>query len=112
MTPRRVMVEGDLFHGRLPAGSVYVGRAAPGLPQSRWANPHRVGGTCRACGRSHDQSDAVTAYTTDLAEIPDIAEMAAAELGGRDLACWCRAGPCHADVLLAIANPRPAGEHR
>lgn len=28
-----------------------------------------------------------------------------AELAGRDLACWCAIGqPCHADVLLAIAN--------
>lgn len=27
------------------------------------------------------------------------------ELAGRDLACWCRLDqPCHADVLLAIAN--------
>jgi hypothetical protein len=27
------------------------------------------------------------------------------ELNGRDLICWCKAGaPCHADVLLAIAN--------
>ena len=28
-------------------------------------------------------------------------------LRGRDLACWCKPGPCHADVLLEIAN-RPA----
>ncbi|HEY9415508.1 MAG TPA: DUF4326 domain-containing protein [Pseudonocardia sp.] len=28
-----------------------------------------------------------------------------AELAGRDLACWCKPGdPCHADVLLEIAN--------
>jgi hypothetical protein len=28
-----------------------------------------------------------------------------AELRGRDLACWCPLDqPCHADVLLAIAN--------
>lgn len=28
-----------------------------------------------------------------------------AELAGRDLACWCPVGmPCHADVLLEIAN--------
>lgn len=28
-----------------------------------------------------------------------------AELAGRDLACWCPDGqPCHADVLLEIAN--------
>jgi len=27
------------------------------------------------------------------------------ELRGRDLACWCKPGaPCHADVLLEIAN--------
>lgn len=27
------------------------------------------------------------------------------ELRGRDLACWCPAGcPCHADVLLELAN--------
>lgn len=27
------------------------------------------------------------------------------ELRGRDLACWCPPGlPCHADVLLEIAN--------
>lgn len=29
----------------------------------------------------------------------------AASLAGRDLACWCPLGqPCHADVLLEIAN--------
>jgi len=28
-----------------------------------------------------------------------------AHLAGRDLACWCAVGqPCHADVLLEIAN--------
>jgi hypothetical protein len=26
------------------------------------------------------------------------------ELAGRDLACWCPPGPCHADVLLEILN--------
>ncbi|MEE2040111.1 DUF4326 domain-containing protein [Nocardiopsis sp. CT-R113] len=28
-----------------------------------------------------------------------------AELGGRDLMCWCPPGPCHADTLLTLANP-------
>jgi hypothetical protein len=28
-----------------------------------------------------------------------------AELAGHNLACWCRPGtPCHADVLIALAN--------
>ena len=27
------------------------------------------------------------------------------ELGGQNLACWCRPGaPCHADVLIELAN--------
>lgn len=28
------------------------------------------------------------------------------ELGGKDLACWCKpSDPCHVDVLLEVANP-------
>ena len=30
-------------------------------------------------------------------------------LGGKSLACWCPLDkPCHADVLLELANPKPA----
>lgn len=40
------------------------------------------------------------------------AEFFAWKLHGRDLSCWCPIGmPCHADVLLRLANqpaPRPA----
>lgn len=36
--------------------------------------------------------------------VPDIDEIRA-ELRGHDLACWCPLDqPCHADVLLEIAN--------
>jgi hypothetical protein len=29
-------------------------------------------------------------------------------LSGKDLACWCALDqPCHADALLALANPPP-----
>lgn len=32
------------------------------------------------------------------------------ELQGKHLACWCRLdGPCHADVLLEVANPESEG---
>jgi hypothetical protein len=99
-----VVVEGDLYHGHVPDGAVYVGRAAPGLRRSRWANPHRVG-ACRQCGLVHDQADAVATYTAQLLADPDQVAAARAELAGRDLACWCRIGPCHAGTLLTIANP-------
>lgn len=33
------------------------------------------------------------------------------ELADLDLACWCPLDqPCHADVLLALANPEPAAQ--
>lgn len=105
--PRRVRVTGDLFHGRVPDGAVYVGRPAPGLPGSRYANPHKVG-TCRACGLVHDQADAVAAYGRHLDESPDLIVAARTELVGQNLACWCGLDlPCHGDVLLArLARPR------
>jgi hypothetical protein len=35
-------------------------------------------------------------------------EMARSELRGKNLACWCKPGePCHADVLLELANSEP-----
>jgi len=48
--PERVRVQGDLFHGVVPAGAIYVGRGAPGLPASRYANPFAVK---RGLGRGH-----------------------------------------------------------
>lgn len=37
--PQRLRVTGDLFHGHVPAGAIYIGRAAPGLPASPFASP-------------------------------------------------------------------------
>jgi hypothetical protein len=102
--PQRVRVAGDLFHGRVPAGAVYVGRVAPGLPTSPYANPHLVG-DCRYCGRRHDQDGAADAYLHHLAKWPALVQAARRDLAGRDLACWCHTGlRCHADVLLSFVN--------
>lgn len=101
---RRVKVTGDLYHGRVPDGAVYVGRAAPGLSGSRYANPHRVGRPCLRCGVVHDQAAAVVAYVRELARRPEVVADVRRELAGRDLACWCRTGPCHAEVLARVAN--------
>jgi hypothetical protein len=97
---RRVKVTGDLFHGQVPAGAVYVGRAAPGLRRSPYANPFKVGRD------AVDAAEAVRLYRewlpgTDLYQ-------RLSELTGHDLACWCPPDqpgqPCHADVLLELAN--------
>lgn len=58
---------------------------------------------------------AVAFYRADLAAAPIPAEVLA-ELAGHDLACWCplvsRGAyvPCHADVLLSLANDIPMDE--
>jgi hypothetical protein len=42
-----------------------------------------------------------------VATEPPSRDLLRSELGGRNLACWCAPnGPCHADLLLALANSR------
>lgn len=109
--PRRVKVEGDLFHGRVPAGAVYVGRGAPGLKASPFQNHHRVGKPCRRCdGEVHTLIEALDAFVGDIAGDPELLERAYRELAGHDLACWC-APPaqgepdlCHAAVWLDVVG--------
>jgi hypothetical protein len=89
----------------LPA--IHVGRPGP------WGNPFIV-------GRHGDQADCVALHKALLAGLlrvgrdPDIAALDRCrrfvsenlhELRGHNLACWCRPGtPCHADVLIELAN--------
>ena len=93
--PRRVRVEGDLFHGRIPDGAVYVGRNAPHLPRSSYANPYPVKGLGAA--------ESLRLYRAHLDRNPELIESARRDLAGCDLACWCPLDqPCHADILLEI----------
>ena len=49
--------------------------------------------------------DAVSIYREYLTQRPDLIEKARRNLAGKNLACFCEIGhPCHADVLLEIAN--------
>ena len=115
--PDRVRVGGDYFHGRVPAGAVYVGRPAPGLPGSPFHNPFRVGrpaplgtvpgpaGPIIVDTTAVDAAHAVDLYTFLILADPDYQARARVALYGRDLACWCRIGQsCHADPLLTVVN--------
>jgi hypothetical protein len=96
---------------RLPPGAMNVARP------TRWGNPHRVG-FCFWCSRHHNAEDAVRAFRRDLLDAldrrasgaprPCVFDRMAADLHtlrDHDLACWCKPGqPCHADVLLELAN--------
>lgn len=96
---------------RMPEGAVNVAR--PG----KWGNPFVVGvdGTREQCvamfyqlargfvslGGRHSVDEQMTFYRRIRRSLD--------ELKGRDLACWCALDgkPCHADVLLSLANGVP-----
>lgn len=111
---------------RMPENTVYVGRG------SKWGNPFIVGkpapnptvGIHSKDGlllvpaekprtvASRDDATRRFAYLLiepfinrhNYPDYPTLAEVKA-ELAGKNLACWCPLDtPCHADVLLEIAN--------
>lgn len=66
----------------------------------RWGNPFRVGSP-----GVPDAAAAVRVYRDYANHAVGLKADARRELAGRDLACWCPLDqPCHADVLLEIAN--------
>ena len=87
---------------RVPAGAVYVGRP------TKWGNPysHQQGTGARHVVASRDE--AVDAFERALLakfeRDPGAHDRLRAELGGKDLVCWCAPRRCHADVLMYYAN--------
>ena len=103
---------------RAPEGAIYVGRG------TKWGNPWTVirshivdtDGERKVRFESHEEAlrHAVSWYGEAIPNgwegVPTIDEIRA-ELAGHDLMCWCplvdaegERSPCHADVLLEIAN--------
>lgn len=100
---------------RMAEGAVYVGRP------TMWGNPYRVvrdrGGWNVTASPRNDLRMLARPVTRRLATIYAVAQYMALFddparasdarrwLRGRDLVCWCRPDePCHADVLLMLAN--------
>lgn len=70
---------------------VYVGRP------SKWGNPFRVdklNSNAKVCARYRDW----------IAHKIAKKELDLEELRGKHLICWCAPLPCHADILLELAN--------
>lgn len=102
---------------RMPPNAIYVGRG------TRWGNPFRVGNV--GCDGSHSdpmfceyygvatRAEAVEKYRAWREAVAAEHQKRASgfvdqwlhPLRGKDLACWCPLDqPCHADVLLELAN--------
>jgi Domain of unknown function (DUF4326) len=79
---------------RKPEGAIVVARP------SRYGNPYVIGGGV-------SRAEAIDRFRTALlaGRLAVSVEDVRRELRGHDLACWCALDqPCHADVLLDVAN--------
>ena len=74
-----------------PEDAVYVGRP------SKWGNPYRI-------TKHQTREDVIEEYAVLLANRRADGILDVTELRGKDLECWCAPLPCHADVLLEVAN--------
>jgi hypothetical protein len=76
---------------RMPENAVYVGRPTV------FGNPVTIADVGSA-------AKAIEAYRA-IIDHEEILKLIRSNLRGKDLACWCPLDqPCHADVLLEIAN--------
>jgi hypothetical protein len=108
LTPKRTQLS-RAKGWRKPEGVVVVARP------TQWGNPWLIGDPQGPGLPPMDARAAVTAYRRWLTEAVGrlvlpvrratiLRDLPA--LAGKDLACWCPPdAPCHADVLLDLANP-------
>lgn len=73
----------------IPSAAVYVGRP------SKWGNPFVV-------YKDGSREEIIAKYREWLLGSELLSDLH--ELTGKDLVCWCAPKPCHADVLLELAN--------
>ena len=91
---------------KIPPDAIYVGRP------SIWGNPltiHEVM-VLRKVTKEEAHKIATEWYRRYLEEDfkqhggNSLIELAKKRLKGKDLVCWCAPLPCHADILLELAN--------
>jgi hypothetical protein len=115
VVPRRVQRRRDKGW-RMPADTVYVGRP------SRWGNSYPVGmlrpnlpplTATQAVRRFERRLSSTTSQPLGSGVDRAVILTHLPELRGKHLACWCPlTTPCHADVLLRLAQPTPTTTRR
>jgi hypothetical protein len=76
---------------RNTATRIYVGRP------SKWSNPYKI-------NEDGDRTEVLEYFRRYLLQILSRQPEFLDELRGKDLVCWCAPLPCHADLLLSLAN--------
>jgi len=79
--------------------AIYVGRP------SKWGNPFKMNDPLLPAGLSMlgRRKAVIDEYRLWIIRQPDLID-SLSELKGKDLVCWCAPLPCHADILLQLAN--------
>lgn len=86
---------------RMPIGAIYVGR--PSVYGNMWSHkPSQVYHVIRAETREQAIEEYRKWIYADAQR--ELREQVKRELHGKDLCCWCAPEPCHAEILLEIAN--------
>lgn len=100
MMPQRIQLR-RTKGWRMPEGAVKVDRTTPfGNP---WTVPGDFGKPEYAVRRFRASLESTSPPHPE--SYMGLLRAALPTLKGKDLACWCRPGqPCHADVLLELAN--------
>ena len=82
----------------MPENTIYVGRP------SKWGNPFRIDEFSDAARCVETYREWLSGRRSAAVKPPPMDEIKD-QLAGKNLACWCAPGaPCHADVLLEVAN--------
>ncbi len=84
---------------KIPPDAVYVGRP------TKWGNPFKLNDPMLPVGLSMlgKPKLVINEYRGWIIKQPELM-VALKELKGKDLVCWCTPLPCHADILLELAN--------
>jgi hypothetical protein len=101
--PLRIRLERRKGFNLLTQSLVVNGLEAVKVDRStKWGNPFVVGADGGAAECVKRYREKIGSNVWSFPTVKDIQT----ELRGKNPACWCAHGtPCHADVLLEIANP-------
>ena len=91
--PRRIQLK-RIKGWQMPSNTVKVARV------SKWGNPFKV-------PKDGNRAEVTEKFRDALlnGQLPYGAQDVRMQLAGRNLWCFCdHSGPCHADVLLTVAN--------
>jgi len=96
--PRRIQLQ-RTGGWRKPENAVVVSRP------SRWGNPFVIGKVSELTGGLITEANCLPTFERYCYTRLQLEADWLAPLRGKTLACWCKEGsPCHADILLRLAN--------